>query len=258
MNRKEFIAKNNDGIEVKLAVRQPNIQDHDDADMVYSVKLATLIREPKNKRLLLRSELDAFLKESNTWTTKDEELISKLRKDIDKDLKKLKKGGIKKSEGRKIAIGIADKRGEIYTLNKKRQIFDDVTIENVSENEKIGYFIYTCTVLAENGEKYWSSFEDMNIDKESDVYKQASRLIINQIYGLSDDWEKNTPENKWLQKNLFINNELFFIDPKTGEAVDRDGISLKKIQEEAIKEVNDLYGDIEEETPFIDDEIAAV
>lgn len=250
---KDFVVTENDK-EINLTVKTPSLEDIEASDRVYAAKIASLIREDKKKKLLLRSELDTFLRDSGVWTKTDEDKVFKLRKDIDTLLGELRKGGKKLTDGRTAAIAVMDKRNEIFTLMRKRQIFDDATIESVAENEKAEYFIYACTVYSETGDNYWSSFEDMKNDRASEVYRKASELTLEVVFGNDPDLEKKLPENKWLKKYGFIDENLNYTDRKTGKFVDREGKPLPNIEEQAAKIVENLVGDIKEETPFIDDD----
>lgn len=254
MNRKEFTIVEPNGKEVKLSVRTPVYEDSESADKVYATKVAQLIRESGKRKLLLRSELDKFLKETGVWTEEDQKTIDIINADVDAMLSKLKRGGLKLSEGRKIAIDVLDKRKEIVRIMNKRQIFDDTTIEAIAENEKNDFMIFTLTVHAEDGTNYWESFEDMKNDKISDAYSKASVAVMEFVYGINTEFEQRLPENRWLKKYNFINEKLQYTDRKTGEQVDKDGKPLKQIEANIQKRLDNLQGEIVEETPFIDDD----
>lgn len=255
MSRKEFTVKEGKGNEVKLAIRKPLYEDYEVAEKIYATKVAALIKESVGRRnLLLRSDLEKFLKEHEIWTPKEEEQLRKLNQEVDKLLNKMRQGGLKLSEGRELAISVMDKRKEVVRLMSKRQIFDDTTIEAMAESERNDYLVYASTVYADSGRNYWDSFEDMKNDKLSDAYRQAAVVSSQVIYNIDPEFEKNLPENKWLKKYNFIDGELNYVDRKTGEKVDRDGKPVKSLEQEAMRQLQNLQGEIVEETPFIDDE----
>ena len=255
MSRKEFKIKEGNGKEVTLAIRKPQYEDYEAADKIYATKVATLIKESVGRRnLLLRSDLEKFLKEHEIWTAKEEEQLRELNQQVDVLLTKMRQGGLKLSEGRQLAIEVMDKRKEVVRLMSKRQIFDDTTIESMAEGERSDYLVYSATVYADSGNNYWDSFEDMKNDKLSDAYRQASVLASQVVYNIDPEFEKNLPENKWLKKYGFIDTELNYVDRKTGEKVDRDGKPVKALEQEALRQLQNLQGDIVEETPFLDDE----
>jgi hypothetical protein len=254
MQRKEFTVEEGNNKEVKLCVRQPQYEDVEQADKIYASKVASLVRESVGRKLLLRSDLERFLKESGVWTDRDEAKVKELNKEIEGVLNQLRKGGLKVSELRKLCIDVMDRRKEIVQIMNKRQIFDDTTIESIAENERADYLVYSSTVYADSGDNYWDSFEDMKNDKFSDAYRKASTLAVELIYNVNPNFEKNLPENKLLRKYNLIDDELNYVDRKTGEKVDRNGIPVKQLEEEAVRQISNLQGDIQEEAPFIDDE----
>lgn len=256
MTKKEFTAVEPSGKEIKLAFRTPGHEEISEAEKIYASKVSALIREGNKNRLVLRQEVDKFLKESGIWTDNDEQGIQKATEYIAESLAKIKKGGIKLSEGRQLAISIMDKRKEIFTALRKRQILDDSTIEAVAENEKNDYIVFACTEFADDGQKYWSSFEDMKNDKLSDSYNKASGAAIEVIYGLNPNYETELPENKWLKKYKFIDEEMNYVDRQTGKRVDRDGKPIEDSEEKINQRVYNLTVDIcNPESEFIDDTI---
>lgn len=255
MSRKEFSVEEGNGKEVKLAIRAAQYQDYEEADQVYAIRVASLVKESSPRRkLLLRSDVDKFLRANGVWTEEDENTVNQLRQEIEVTLAKISKGGMKRSEGRQLALDITDKRREIVRLMSKRQVFDDVTIESMAENEKVDYLIYSCTVYADSGANYWDSFEDMKNDKLSDAYRKASLIVAESVYNIDPNFERNLPENKWLHKYGYVDQELNYVDPKTGEKVNRDGKPVKEIEAELKEMIEKAKGEIVEEAPFLDDE----
>lgn len=250
---KTFKALDREDNEIEFIFRVPNADDMSDAEMYYASRIARLVRQKGDSKLLVRSEVDEFLKEQGIWSDKDQEKVETINKRIDEGLTRLKKGGIKLSEGREIAIKITEARQELVGIMQKRQIFDNATIESLADDEKIDYLIYACTLKSEDGDRYWESFEDMKDDKASDVYRVASQQGMSVLYGVDADFEKNLPENKWLKKYNFIDDDLTFIDRKTGEFVDKQGRPISEVQEDMLSRIESILGDISEETPFIDD-----
>lgn len=254
MDRQEFTIKESTGKEIKLCVRVPQYEDLESSDKVYAAKIASLVRENVGKRLLLRSQVNDFLKSTGVWTDEDEKKIDQLNNEIDALLGKLRKGGLKIGEGREIAIETMEKRKDIVRLSSKRQIFDDTTIEAVAETEKMDYLIYSCTVYADSGNSYWDSFEDMKNDKLSDAYRESAMVAYKVIYNVNPEFEKRLPENRWLKKYGFVDNDLNYLDRKTGEKVDRFGKPISELEQSIQKKIDNLQGEINEEQPFLDDD----
>jgi ribosomal protein L17 len=254
MKRKDFVIKEADDKESMLSVKIPDYEQLEEADKVYASKVASLVRESGKRKLLLRQEVDTFIRETKIWTTEDEDKVAELNIEIDGLLNKLRKGGLKVSEGREICIKIGDKRKEMVSITQKRQIFDDTTIESLSESERTDYLIYSSTVSAESGNTYWESLEDMKNDKISEAYRKASTIMVEMMYGINNEFEKRLPENRWLKKYNFVDDELNYTDRKTGARVDKTGKPIIDSTELVKKYIDNLQGEIKEEQPFVDDE----
>lgn len=254
MSLKEFEVTEENGKKVTLAIRPPAPEDYEESDKVYAIRVASLLREKGNKRLLTRSKVDEYLRENDIWTEKDEQAIQKLQVQIDEKLNQIRRGGIKLSEGRKLSIEIHDLRVQIVKIAQKRQIFDDTTIESLAEAEKIDYLIYVCTVYAKDGTNYWESFEDMKANKITAGYRAASKEASVYIYNMDADFEQKLPENRWLKKYGFIDENFNYVDRKSGEKVDKEGKPLANVQKDIVNQINNLRGEIHEEKPFLDDE----
>jgi len=249
---KEFEIVDDTGDKVVLLFSTPDNEDLEQSEIVHAAKIASLIK--LKERPLLRSELEKFLKQNGMWSAEDQSTLDSVNQDINNLLGKLRSGGIKLSEGREIAVSITDRRQQLVDLMQKRQSFDDSTIESMADNEKTDYFIYACTRDSSTGNRYWDSFNDMKADKDSDAYKNAMSLSMSVLYGIDPEFEKNLPENKWLRKYNYLDENLSFIDRITGKYVNRDGTPIEEVQDALIEKLQSIVGDIEEEVPFIDDE----
>lgn len=254
MSRKEFSFEEDSGKVINLVVKVPQMEEIETADRVYATKVASLVRESGGKRLLLRSQLGDFLGSCGVWTEEDDKVVEKYQLEIERLLNKLRQGGLKVTEGRQICIDVMDLRKKMVKVNSKRQTFDDVTVESVAENERMDYLVYSCTRYADTGVHYWDSFEDMKNDKLSLAYQKASVAAYDVFFNVNAEFEKNLPENKWLKKYNFVDDELNYLDRKTGEKVDKNGKSIKEIESEVKRQLDNLQGEIVEEKPFIDDE----
>lgn len=240
--------------EIKLATRVPLQSDVEEAQRVERECVARMIRDGKNRKLLLRVQLEEFLKEQGIWTDADAKKIDDLKNKIVEQLGQLRKGGLKLTEGRAIAIEITDNRMRMLEIMKKRQAFDDTTVESTAEAEREDYLVWTCTVYADTGKNYWNSLEDMKADKFSDVYMAAQRNLNQFIYGFDSEFERKLPENQWLKKYNFVDDELRFIDRKTGKHVTKNGQDIEDVQKKANEDFQNLQGEIVEEAPFIDED----
>lgn len=249
MQTREFKIKNGDK-EYKLMVRRPIPEDTEESNRIRASVVAGCVRS--QKQILLRSEIEDYLTKNNIWTSEHQSQLVSIQNDIANMLDKLRKGAIKLSEGRKIAIEITQKRAELMQLMLKRQVFDDATVESLAERSEKEYLLFASTINLETGERHWESFDDMKQDRNSEVYSAALNNFDELVYGV-EAYERNLPEIKWLKKYDFVDEKLNFIDRKTKEFVTQDGKPVQEMEKEVAKFRRNVQGEIEEEQPFIDD-----
>lgn len=239
---KEFTVKKDDGTEVKLSIKMPNFNELTEADFTYSAKIAELVKSQSTKKLLLRQELETFLKNEGIWTEVQVKKVEKLQKEVQTLNKKLDRGGIKLSEGRKIAIDMMNKRAEIFETIKCRQVFDHATIESVAESHRNDFIVYLSVVYAENGQRYWPDFDSMLNDKNSAAFRDGYTNTLSIVFGVDADLERRLPETKFLLKHRFIDENLRYIT-KEGSYCTEDGKPIEKDNP-----------NLTEELPFLDEE----
>jgi len=237
---------------IKLAVLPPTEKQLQDAEAKRINTISRLIKTG-GKDLLSRVELEEFLRDNNIWSDKDEEKVQNLNEEIDELLSKLKKGGISVKEGRDICIYITEKRIEMLRTIAKRQSYDNATIESQAEQKRDEYLTYVCTVKEDDSELYWDSFDEFLEDAGSEAYNGAVKRAMDYLAGEDETFEKRLPENRWLKKYGYLNDQLQYIDRKTGERVDKNGDPIDE-SADFVRSINNLQGEIVEEEPFVDEE----
>jgi len=263
---KEKFSCNDNGNDICLVVMYPNHKIIQDANLQYNYKMSSLIRQAMktDERLLMRSELESHLNKLGIWTKDDALTMEKLGLEIRACELMLKKGGLKKSEGKQLAIKMSELRNNMIKLYNKRQQYDSLTVESVAENHRFNFLASKCILIDPTNEPYFKSLDDY-IDKSSEPAAIGGATILaKMLYGLQDDIKSNLFEIQWLKKAGFVDDMGRYINSK-GEFTDKDG---RRINEENryINENGDLIdkngnlidknGDfyIIEPKPFIDDE----
>ncbi len=216
---------NSDGKAVKLAVIRPTNRINQDANMAYNLKMAFLIRNgSKNNanRLLLRAELEEYLQEIGVWSVQDALDVEKLALQIRANELMLKKGGIKLSEGRTLAIQMAEKRQLIMERHARRQQFDSATVESHAENFRFEFMLVKCLVFADTGLPFLKDHESY-VDRQDEMaVVDGAKILANMVYGLDDNIEQNMFEMQWLKDAGMIDKEGKYVRPD-GTKTDRDG-----------------------------------
>lgn len=171
---------------------------------------------------ILRKTLDTMLIQQGLWSTEQQAEVDKIDQEIRDKLVQLKKGGIKLSEARDLAIDIRIARMQRTILLSERNVHDELTADAISENAKFDYLVSVC-VKDEEGKPVFVDVEDYREKSEDNPYaSDAAAKLSGMLYGLDDNWEYNLPENKFLKKFNFVDDELRLVN-KDGKFVTKDG-----------------------------------
>lgn len=256
-----------DGKLLKLIVIRPTNKINQDASMAYNLKMATLIRigsqNPSN-RLLLRSELEQFLLKMEIWTLEDSLEVEKLFMEIRARELTLKQGGLRVSEGRALALEMAEKRQSVMEKYAHRQQFDSATVESHAENFRFEFLLVKCLVLAGTGKPFIGSHDQYVARQDEEAIVEGAKVLAKMIYGLESSVHNHMFEMKWLKDAGMIDDDGKYIG-KDGEHTDRDGRLMDKdgkyinadgkmvdIFGREVDEHGNLVVDISK--PFVDDE----
>lgn len=223
--RKVFDTVDVNGNPLRLAIVRPTNRMNQEANMAYNLKMAELIRkgsQNNSQRLLLRDELEEYLTKMGIWTLKDSIEVDKLALEIRAYEVILKKGGIKVSEGRNLALQMAEKRQMILEKHSKRLQFDSITVESQSENFRFEFLLIKCLVMDDTGSPFFKNHNEYTEKQDEVAVVDGAKTLANMIYGLDDNVEKNMFEMKWLRDAGMINDSGQYTLPN-GVLVDRRG-----------------------------------
>lgn len=215
--------KDTDGNPLKLIVLRPGNKIIQEANLAYNLKVAQLIRQGNTDgdRLLLKSELENYLRNSGIWTTKDIMRVEQLAIEVRAAELMIKKGGLKLSEARELAIGMAEKRAEILAIYEKRQSLDSATIESHAENFRFEFLAVKCILFADTGRQYLKDHDDYINRSTEEAVIDAVKVLANIVYKLEDNIRMTMFEMQWLKEAGFVDDNGRYI--KDGKLVDRNG-----------------------------------
>lgn len=252
-----------DGKELKLAVLRPSAKQQQQGMLVHGRAFRDAARPDDGKKgTFVRKALDGVLREQNVWDDFKQKELERLQASLFEKEYRLAKGGIKKSEGRALAIAMRQDRRALAALTSESNAYDAMTADAMAENARFNYLVSACTVDAETGKPYWSDEESYFVD-DSPAGLRAPNEMANLLYDLDDEWEKKLPENAFLLKHGFVNDKLELIDEK-GRRIGEDGRLLddkgRTVNEQG--ELIDRFGRALTETgeykvvalPFLDEE----
>ena len=158
-------------------------------------------------------------------------------------------------------------RADLRSLTSERSSLDNNTAEGQADNAQFNYWVSSCTVYSDSGKTYFSNYEDyLNRDDDPATGQSASSLAM-LLYNLDPDYEKKLPENQFLAKYNFVDQDLHLVDDKgrrvdsEGRLVNKDGRYINEAGELIDIKGNrvDLEGDyVVDFSPFLDDEGKAI
>lgn len=264
-NKQLVTGKDGDGKNRTVAIIKPTPENTRESQKVYN----RTFRDALESGALLRQKLDTYMQEQGLWNDDKQKQYDKLVDTIIEDEKVIKKGGIKLSEAKEIALKMSDSRRDLRDLISEKTTMDGNTAEGQADNTRFNYLMACCIVdpntgkpifADEDGDPCLTAYEEASAD---DYLVTAAGKLAEMLYGLDDDYEAKLPENKFLKQYEFVNEELQFINEQ-GQVVDREGRLINDkgrfVNEDGHfvdKDGNlvDEDGDyIMEQSPFLDDD----
>lgn len=218
--------------EKEFTVKHPTTRIEAEANMHASRVFSKLVKEKRegNDGLLLRAQLDEYLRSIGLYSDSDIERIGDMTKEIERLEGALMKGGLKKSEGRSLAIELRRNRYGLLGLLSKRMEYDKNTIEHNSENARINYIISKCLCFGD-GPPVFNNVEDYEFDETGlkDKLIDLIRRIGSICSSYDPDYEAKLVENKFLKKFGYCNDKFDLVNTEgqlvneKGERIDDDG-----------------------------------
>lgn len=251
--------KNEDWQEHDFSVMEPNLEQQNEASKIYN----RTFRDALESGAILRASLTDYMEKQGLWSAEKEAEYNQIQENIRKSERKLKKGGMKISDARAIALSMSDERARLRELIAERTSLDSNTAEGQADNERFNYLVSCCVVYKDSGKRFFKNYAHFKNNNAIEVALKGAQALANMMYNLEEDFEKALPENQFLMKYNLADENLRLID-KEGRFVTRDG----KLVDELGYYVDDSgnrvdvdgnpvteVGEPEEEfSPFIDDE----
>lgn len=250
---------NIDGSDTIFEIKATSINDQREAQKIYNQAFSDAVKSGS----IVRARLDDLLKEQGLWDDKKELQFVTVQKQIANNDKLLSKGGISLKKAKSLALEIKRLREELRELISVKTSLDTHTAEGQADNARFNYLVSACVVYKDTKKPYFKGYDDY-INRSTDpVALLGAQKLASLMYGLDSDFEKKLPENKFLIKYKFVNENLELVDEK-GRLVDEEGRLLDKngrfINEDGkfVDKDGNLVDDsgeyIVDFQPFLDDE----
>ncbi len=244
----------------EYAVTRPTQKQNETASMEYNRVFSLALKNGA----LLRESLEKYMRDQGLWDDEKEKSYSNILFEIGERERTLAKGGIKLSQAKQAALEMKTLRATLQALISEKNALDVNTAQGQAENARFNQLLVLCLVYNDTGEQVFDSIDAYNADAtEGSPAAIGAEKFANMYFGLDNDYEKNLPENKFLTKfkftdedGRFINQEGKFVD-LNGKLVDENGRYI-----DADGKYVDIYGnplDAEgeytfEAKPFLDDD----
>ena len=244
------------------AVRRPKVEEIRKANEVRS----KAFNEALQRGDMLREQLESELRKRKLWSDSREKTYQALRKKVLDGEYKLKAGGIKLSRAKKVALEMADARAEMISLLSSRTDLDSNTCEGKADAARFNYLFAVCLVYDDNGEPYFENGLDDYLLNQDDAVAAAGASHFYYLLSGSDDVDNQLPENQFLQRFSFVNDDNNLVDEdgklvnREGKHVDENGSLIRWIDDENFEGVDTEGRTVNDEgdydvdfKPFLDD-----
>lgn len=246
--------------DTEYAVVKPSSKQLSEAQKVYN----KAFREALESGAILRETMDTVLKEQGLWNDDKQKEYDNLNEKFRSLEIRLAKGKMHKAEGKKIALQMKELRSKIRDLMESRNTLDSHTAQAQADRVHFNYLVSCCTVYNDTGKPVFIDLDDY-LSKSMEVLGfTAASNFATLFYELDNNYEKNLPENKFLVRFKYVDEDLRLID-SDGNYVDEDGRKLDKNGRyvDNLGRYVDKYGNridekgnlvIEDAGPFFDDD----
>jgi hypothetical protein len=208
--------------EITLVVKLPDLEAVKEGQRAYNEAFSDAV----NSNAILGFEIDRILEERKLWDEEKKEKEKALTDRLEENRKKLIAGGIKLSEGKKIALQMRKDRVDLMVLRSTKNALSTQTAEAQAEQARFNAYMVKC-VYYEDGKNYFENLEDYLHRGNSKPAMEAAKYFSTLQYGLSPDFEQKLPENAFLIKYKFMNEDLQLIN-KDGHPIDEEGRLIDK------------------------------
>tara|TARA_R110000765_G_scaffold141264_3_gene242044 strand:- start:5218 stop:6168 length:951 start_codon:yes stop_codon:yes gene_type:complete len=257
-DRTKVDSKDTEGEQKVVYVVSPSPSANREAQMEYNRAFKDAIQSGA----LLKQKLQAVMEEQDVWSDEKQKRYEGILEEVMQKELSLKKGGIKLSQARKVALEIRDLRFEFRGLIAEKNSMDSNTAEGQADNARFSYLAYACLVN-EEGQKVFNNFDHYKDNENEPFVIDSARELAQLLYGLDPDYENNLSENQFLQDYEFVDKDLRWIDKKgrftdiDGNLIDEEGRYINEKGEFIDKKGNKVTkeGELTEEgfSPFLDD-----
>ena len=215
-----------DGEKKKVFLQIPASEENKEAQLAYN----KAFKEALQSGAILRQKLQRVMNEQGIWDDEKETQYQAILQDLNEGEKRLSRGGISLAEARQLAIDMRRRRVEFRSLIAERSSMDSNTAEGQADNERFSHLVYVCLKNA-SGKRLFKSKDEYEDNANQPYVIEAAGQLAEKLYGLDPDYDKNLPENKFLEAYKFSDNATRLIN-KDGHLIDIDNQGVERLIDE--------------------------
>jgi chorismate mutase len=185
-----------------VQIRFPKVEENRLADWEYSKVFMQACKDsiPTNR------EMEEFIKKHNLWTKSDEDRISEIREEINKQLVILSKMDTAKNI-EMIENKINELRDELFGLQQERQRYFNNTAEAKADEAKMSFLIFKCTEHADKEKPVWKTYEDFKDEEDQMTVNAIVYQFLTFINGLPADFLADPSDEEGETDEVETDNE---------------------------------------------------
>ena len=215
-----------DGEKKKVFLQIPASEENKEAQLAYN----KAFKEALQSGAILRQKLQRVMNEQGIWDDEKETQYQAILQDLNEGEKRLSRGGISLAEARQLAIDMRRRRVEFRSLIAERSSMDSNTAEGQADNERFSHLVYVCLKNA-SGNRLFKSKDEYENNANQPYVIEAAGQLAEKLYGLDPDYDKNLPENKFLEAYKFSDSATRLIN-KDGHLIDIDNQGVERLIDE--------------------------
>jgi hypothetical protein len=197
-------AKDKDGKDIKVLLKTPTAQEYRDSQVEYN----KAFRKALDSGALLRQKLSDYMEEQGIWDKQKQKQNDDFVKKITAKEEVLKRGGIRLSEARDIALELRGLRNEFRDFLSEKNAMDQNSAEGQADNARFTELVRVCMLNPNSKQPIFQTQEDYDTAADQPWVIEAAGELAGMIYGLDPNYDNKLEENKFLKEFDFVNEDL--------------------------------------------------
>lgn len=210
--------KDKDGKDIKVLLKTPTAQEYRDSQVEYNKQF----RKALDSGALLRQKLSDYMEEQGIWDKEKQRQNDDYVKKITTKEEVLKRGGIRLSEAKEIALALRILRNDFREFLSEKNSMDQNSAEGQADNARFTELVRVCMLNPNSKQPYFQNQDDYDAAADQPWVIEAAGELAGMIYGLDPNYDNKLEENKFLKEFDFVNEDLR-LQNEEGHLVDGDG-----------------------------------